>query len=344
MNKNEQSLLSLIGLALDEKLKSFVSPDSWHEVLSLAAKHGVLGIAVDGLEKLPQELRPDTGTLMGLIGTVIKQEQQYQRNWKVACKLADFWKEKGINTYVLKGRAFAQYYPRPEHRYSCDLDVFIPNGWKTACHLLESRGVSLEYEVYKEAEFTFGGVYVECHRVITPVRGNKTLQGFERYLRGLLNDGVSPFEGTQLICPPLMFNVMLFVEHALGDFLQGKLLLKHVADWVVLRKQAVDWPEFTRVCEQFGFSRFVSLINAFADAVEGKVEFSNLSVSYQKEFNNIFHPHIAKQHDSWFGKRVSLFFEIIRNSHRFRHFGYCSMPYFLWNAVYSHFFRKEIEI
>ncbi len=42
------------------------------------------------------------------------------------------------------------------------------------------------YEVYKEAKFTYDGVYVECHRYITPVKGNKNLLNFERYLRSLL--------------------------------------------------------------------------------------------------------------------------------------------------------------
>ena len=115
----------------------------------------------------------------------------------------------------------------PHHSYSCDLDVFIGEGWERACELLEDRGIELGREVYKEVEFTMDDVYVECHRYITPLRGNRPLQAFERYLRSLLESGEpSFFEGTTLVCPPLMFSVMLYVEHALGDFLHGKLLLK----------------------------------------------------------------------------------------------------------------------
>ena len=31
--------------------------------------------------------------------------------------------------------------------------------------------------------------------------------------------------GTTLVCPPLMFSVLLYVEHALGDFLLLKQLV-----------------------------------------------------------------------------------------------------------------------
>ncbi|MBO7562359.1 MAG: hypothetical protein J6T04_05690 [Bacteroidales bacterium] len=144
----------------------------------------------------------------------------------------------GIRATVLKGRAISQYYALPHHRYSCDLDVFIGEGWERACELLES------------GEPTF-------------------------------------FEGTMLVCPPLMFSVMLYVEHALGDFLRGKLLLKHVVDWVVLRRQAVDWEAFRTKCKEFCFDRFVALIEALADVVEGQMEYDALPSAYKDAFDEM---------------------------------------------------------
>lgn len=112
----------------------------------------------------------------------------------------------------------------------------------------------MEYEVYKEVEFTIDDVYVECHRFITPIRGNKQLQAFERYLRSLLHtEQQTYFDGTTLICPPLMFTVMLYIEHALWDFLHGHLALKHLLDWVVLRKQGIDRDAFETRCNEFKF-------------------------------------------------------------------------------------------
>ena len=107
----------------------------------------------------------------------------------------------------------------------------------------------------------------------------KTLLQFERYLRNLLEDHPKTyFEGTRLLCPPLMFTVMLFIEHSLGDLLHGKLTLKHVVDWVVLRKQDINRAELESRSKEFRFDRFLQLMDALADTVEGKVEIESLEL------------------------------------------------------------------
>ena len=89
------------------------------------------------------------------------------------------------------------------------------------------------------------------------------MKEFECYLRSLLDsEPKGYFEGTTLVCPPLMFTVMLYIEHALGDLLHGHLTLKHIVDWVVLRRQSVDWDAFHARCESFKFDKFLPLIDA----------------------------------------------------------------------------------
>ena len=89
------------------------------------------------------------------------------------------------------------------------------------------------------------------------------MKEFERYLRSLLDGKPKEyFEGATLVCPPLMFTVMLYIEHALGDLLHGHLTLKHIVDWVVLRRQSVDWDAFHARCKSFKFDKFLPLIDA----------------------------------------------------------------------------------
>ena len=141
-----------------------------------------------------------------------------------------------------------------------------------------------------------------------------------------------------------MFTVMLYVEHALGDFLHGHLTLKHIVDWVVLRRQAIEWDVFKAKCREFKFDKFLTLIDAFADVVEGKIEYNELQPSYKEEFDEIFKTPVAKSPRSWFGRRVELFFSILRNGKKYRQFGYTSMPSFLFNSVWAHFFNKEVKL
>lgn len=310
----------------------------------MASEHGVLGICLEAIEQLPAGTIPQA-ILLQWIGLSEMQRQQYEQTWRVACKLDRLWALEGIHAIVLKGRSVAKYYPVPSHRYSCDLDVYIGDAWERACELLEGQGIRLEYEVYKEVEFTLDNVYVECHRYITPVRGNKHLKECERYLRSLLDSEPREcFEGTELVCPPLMFTVMLYIEHALGDLLHGHLSLKHIVDWVVLRRQSMDWDAFYAKCKAFKFGRFLSLIDTLADVVEGKKEYNELQPSYQEAFDEMFKAPVAKSIHSWFGRRIELFFCILRNGKKYQQFGYTSMPSFLFNSVWTHFFNKEVRL
>ena len=357
MNRNwsqEVTIIELIRKSFCEEyiIKEFIGSNG-KDILALYSYIGLTAIAFDGLEKaldsnpkyrnkLPKSL------LLQWYGQTVHQTDLFKKNWESACALSSLLGEHGIEAVVLKGRSIAQYYPIPEHRYSCDLDLFVAgDDWERACEILEAKGILLEREVYKEVEFSFEGVHVELHRYITPVRGNNTLLRFEKYLRNILKAGPKMyFEGTRLVCPPLMFIVMLFIEHALGDLLHGKLTLKHVIDWMVLRKQEIDRKEIEARCKEFGFYRFLMLMDSLADVVEGKMEMASLPSSYREVMEAFFviPTSVIKEKNSWLARRLSLFFDIIRNRRYYKRFGYCSMERFLPSAVWTHFFDKEVRL
>ena len=64
--------------------------------------------------------------------------------------------------------------------------------------------------------------------------------------------------------------------------------MKHVVDWVVLRKQEIDRTEIEARCKDFGFDRFLGLIDALADVVEGKVGRASLPSSYREVLDSFF--------------------------------------------------------
>ena len=332
-------------MALDNSYQMESSKGAdWVGVLNLALEQGVQGICLEAIERLPAGTIPQQ-ILLQWIGHSEMQRRQFEQTWRVACKLDKLWATDSIHATVLKGRSIAKYYPVPYHRYSCDLDVFIGEEWGRACELLEEQGMSLVHEVYKEVEFTLDNVYVECHRYITPLRGNKHLKEFEHYLRALLDSETKEyFERTTLVCPPLMFTLMLYIEHAIGDFLHGHLTLKHILDWVVLRRQDFARSVFISRCKEFKFDKFLPLIDALADVVEGKMDYKELPPSYKDAFDDIFIIPKDTGRRTWFQRRVDLFFDILRNGKKYQQFGYTSMPSFLFNSVWTHFFDKEVKL
>lgn len=55
----------------------------------------------------------------------------------------------------------------------------------------------------------------------------------------------------------------------------------------MLRRQAVDWETFGAKCKEFRFDRFVALIEALADVVEGKREYEALPDAYKEAFDEM---------------------------------------------------------
>lgn len=339
-------VLELIQIALGKRNELSLVPTAhqWDQVKSFAGRHALAGIVFSAIEKLPQTQHPNKAVIMALYAQAECYKRNYAKHQTVANKLSQLWSTLGVETIVLKGCSIAQYYPKAELRYSCDLDLFAPSGWKEACTLLELKGINLEYEVYKEVEFKVDGVYVEFHRYITPVRGNKNLYNFELYLREQLSQEKEHFEDSLLVKPPLLFIVMLYVEHALGDFLNGHLSFKHIVDWVVLRNQSFDKTEFHNNCQQFGFDRFLTLLNTITDVVEGRKSYDKLSITEQKIFKELVTQKAKAQKKTWFARRMVVFFDILANTKRFKKYGYCSMHSYLINMIWGHFFQKEVRL
>ena len=133
-----KTLLLLIREGLEGNGQLEYDSVKWEEVINIASAHGLSAIAFDGIEKalnrhsewrnkIPKSL------LMPWYGQCVQQTALFKKNWSAACSLASLLGEQGIEAVVLKGSTIAQYYPIPEHRYSCDLDLFVAgDDWERA--------------------------------------------------------------------------------------------------------------------------------------------------------------------------------------------------------------------
>ena len=348
LTDTQEYLFSLLRIALgNTPMVSLPDSIDWKEMIDLSFDQGVAAILVDGLQKTEVNSLMESEELEDLryelFGETLTCEDDYRKRSDATKRLVALWAPEGISTVILKGSAISQYYPAPHHRYSCDLDLFIGEDWKRGCSILERNGLDINYEVYKDAQFHIDGIFVECHRFITPIRGNKTLQRFECYLRSLLkNNDVKDIEP---MMPPLMFNALFCIEHARGHLFHEGLSLKQVCDWMMIRRRPVDWEEFWKRCDEFGFSRFAKMFDRLADLVEGKVQYEDLSSVARRVVDEMFSPASGrKPAKSFFARRVRQFVGTLRNGWKFRAFNDVSMPVALCRQVWTHFFDKEVEM
>ena len=78
--------------------------------------------------------------------------------------------------------------------------------------------------------------------------------------------------------------------------------------------------------------------------MDGKREYEALPSAYKEAFDEmLWEQEGAAGQRSWFQRRVSLFFEIIKNGKKFRRYGYTSMPLYLFHSVWTHFFERDVS-
>ena len=115
----KKAFISLVrlGLGLDtDKLVVFMSQVNWETLHTLADKQGLSSIMLDGIDCLPEDLRPGKELLLQWIGGVMQDESFFSLQKEVAADIAKLFYRNGIKTYVLKGAVVSECYPKPNHR------------------------------------------------------------------------------------------------------------------------------------------------------------------------------------------------------------------------------------
>lgn len=99
----------------------------WNVCFEEAEKQAVVGVILDGLEKLPPMHRPPQDILLQWIGTVQVEEQTYRIHCERVRKMVERFKSAGYRSCVLKGLGNALYYPNPQRRQCGDIDIWVTN-------------------------------------------------------------------------------------------------------------------------------------------------------------------------------------------------------------------------
>ena len=295
MDSSANILFKLLRAALGNEVAGGELPSDidWQEVIDLSFDQGVAAVAVDGLQKSLElsaeclELELDSPELEDLkyewFGEVFAREEEYNEQVKAIRQLVRLWAENGLKVYALKGLSFAQYYPVPEHRYSCDFDCNVRfassnlPAWDVADRIAKEKGIAVDDDQSKHSRFVVNGVSVENHRHIIGVNGSRKQKRFDSYLQGLLNDsGRELMPDLPLAVPCWLFNALFCIAHAQVHFLEEDgITLKHVLDWVLIRRApeaATCREQFEKDIDRFGLRKFFDALDGVGDVLELRAE------------------------------------------------------------------------
>ena len=128
MDKTKEALYGLIRMALiGEVPMAFPESVDWNELLEYTRMQGVAAIAMDGLQTLMKNegfvpVGLDVKTKLQWYALAMSIEKRHTKQLESSKELAYIWHKAGIRTLVLKGFAFAQYYPKSLQRLASDMD------------------------------------------------------------------------------------------------------------------------------------------------------------------------------------------------------------------------------
>ena len=291
-----------LGIGASEDVHKLEGVD-WYAVEDLANEQRLLGVLLDGVEKLPRELRPEKKAIIQSIGQVVLEEQQYAVQQHEAEEMALLLHQHGIRTYVLKGAVVSECYPRPEHRRSVDMDCFLideddkykEDVWERGNRVVEEAGINVERGFYKNSTFHLSGLTVENHKFMTPFRGNGRLKKFEKLLQSMMaeDSGEDRFEGTCLCRPPVMMSALFLLEHAYSHFLHEGLNWRHILDWQMFRlrhEKDIDWRSFDAFIYEFGFQRFYESYCRLGEYLVGGITADGLQFADRQMLADVWAP------------------------------------------------------
>ncbi len=240
---------------------------AWATLYRTSVQQGVTAVAFDVVKQLPKAEAPDTATAMQWFSAAAHVENTMRRMAATAEAFAAEMATRSVPVVVLKGMAFAQYYPNPLHRECGDLDCFMMGKKEEGDRIAVALGCEMEEAGYKHSHLQYRGLTIENHRFFTDF--DNTWRGIqtERLLGELVKEGQTYIGQSKLLCPSVHFNALLLLRHAQGHFMDEGIRMRHVLDWALLlrtKQDEVDWARMLPILEKIHTARFAGVMTAIA--------------------------------------------------------------------------------
>lgn len=273
MTPTAERLFALLRAALHGRMDAAVSfaecdAAQWQEIYDLSSAQGVLALAWDGAQFLPEQSLPPKALRLQWALNVERIEKNYRRQEGVIARLAAFYREHGIEMMVLKGYGLSLFYPVPEHRPYGDIDIWL-FGRQAEGDRLVARAWGTPVDVHKEHHTTFDidGIMVENHYDFVNTQTHASNARLERRFKGLAarpGESVS-VSGVPVYLPSEQFNALFLLRHAAVHFAAINIGLRHVVDWYVFvaaSHERIDWPALYAAARAAKMTEFLNCLNA----------------------------------------------------------------------------------
>lgn len=231
----------------------------WDAIYAEAEKQAVLGVIVDGLERLPGNQRPPKIMLLQWIGVVQLMEQTYKIHCERAKELSNSFRIAGFGSCVLKGIGNAQYYPNPQRRQCGDIDIWVEGEREDVIGYVRKRGQIGHVDVKHCDWKVFEDTEVEVHFISTWFYNPFTNKKLQRWIEGQKAIQFDNQSELGINTPTTAFNLVYALIHIYRHLFDEGVGLRQMVDYYYVLKHSTveERNEALRVLSSLRMKRFV---------------------------------------------------------------------------------------
>lgn len=280
-----EDFFSILQAAIGKsvRLSHSLSDDEWQEMFELAQKQALLGIAFEGVKKLPQEYWPKGGMVLKWTMDTEAIKHRNRQTTDVCLRLTEIMSKEGFDICILKGQANHVYYDRlidgvslGMQRVCGDVDAWI---WpkekilhpvKSIIDYCQRKNILISLcHLHAEVK-PIGGVPIEIHFRPSFLNAPWRNRSFQKVFK------VAVFENAKIddigIVKKLRvdYDLIFQMNHIYRHLLDEGVGLRQVFDFYVLlkdynkerivRKELMDKEELMKIISSCGMKRFATAL------------------------------------------------------------------------------------
>lgn len=226
----------------------------WNLLYRHARKQTVEGLLYDGILLLPDNYFPPRTLLIKWIAEIDALERRNKRMNRVINEQNQWFKENGIEAWLLKGQGLADCYEQPLHRSCGDIDWYFPHprDYQKVFRLLKEKGIRVEEQAGFSLAYSWGGFLVEHHRRLLDIHNPLV----SRYLKKIIKkESTRPVvwrkEGMEVLLPSPVLMHLLVNTHILKHMLAFGIGLRQLCDSARLCYRYHEEEESTLLAEVY---------------------------------------------------------------------------------------------
>lgn len=287
MDINDEALLRLLRIAFGEDSNfGFSKNVDWNVVFDNSLQHGLVAVAVDGINKC-RAMSQTAPFVLDLpewedlkykwLGYSMCFEHDYKKQVTKVLQLARIFADNNMKMLLLKGIGLSLYYPNASYRPKGDIDIYMLGNDRGKSERADALVVKIlgvkvtKSKIGHHSHFSFNDTLVENHYELSNTYfGKATSKYLEQQLQQFAN---ADYRQQGHVClPSPNFNALFLIWHMATHFCIEKISLRQLCDWMLFLRNEhgrIDWPLIEEIWQKAGLKQFAYVMTGLSVAYLG---------------------------------------------------------------------------